>query len=631
MGISMGGVEGLAKLGAGTATAVTSSAIASRFGFGLGIGAVMNLNLPPVVKKWLPKVIMGGMVGLAFASGAGGIALASAGAGLLASRIKIERYTDKNIEERQKKATEKLLEKYNNGTTDKDIAAIEKEYEKLLKHYENSKIWGKLAAEGAKVMTGAVVSGVMLEASGAMQDHATSDAKIEAAHAKAEAELKREIVETNAKAEHLKTELEHAKAEAEAQLKAEHDKFVEHEKAEAAHLKADAEHAKAEAIEKAEHEKLDAAKISQEKTTGNTETGKTDGGATTAKAENGNGEININGHVEPGIGAPSAEISDADMQAKLDAQLDAQVEAEFKAELEGTSPNITASVEPEHTAAYNAEHQLELRHEAETQIREQYESQQINNPSLQDDQPSDFSPAEHSVEIEAKYQELLHNEQAEIETQHQLELRNEAETQIREQYESQQVNTPSMNDDSASHFSPTEHSEEIEAKYQELLHTEQINAEAQHELELKHEADLLKAETERLETAKAEAEHAKHEQEDLQKAELRNEIKLTSETKEQYERIEEKMFPNERSLNAWDKIKDSTTGQSAEKLLNFKLEETNEVYRPLISLIHQLHEITGIEPRGETLLGGPAESGKEYIMEGIKEAIKMGKIDDLKL
>jgi len=90
------------------------------------------------------------------------------------------------------------------------------------------------------------------------------------------------------------------------------------------------------------------------------------------------------------------------------------------------------------------------------------------------------------------------------------------------------------------------------------------------------------------------------------------------------------MFPDEKSMHAWEGIKNSTDGFSAGKLITRTMENTNETYQPVVSLIKKIHEVTGLEPRAGTDLQ-LAESPDEYIRHGLIEAEKMGRLEEVKL
>ena len=76
-----------------------------------------------------------------------------------------------------------------------------------------------------------------------------------------------------------------------------------------------------------------------------------------------------------------------------------------------------------------------------------------------------------------------------------------------------------------------------------------------------------------------------------------------------YEQNINKMFPDQRSLAAWNTIKNSTGDYSAEKLVNWN-QPTNNTYKTLIQEMKKLHKITGLNPWGKTILH-PAETPEE--------------------
>ncbi|TSA28997.1 MAG: hypothetical protein D4R68_02990 [Ignavibacteriales bacterium] len=99
-----------------------------------------------------------------------------------------------------------------------------------------------------------------------------------------------------------------------------------------------------------------------------------------------------------------------------------------------------------------------------------------------------------------------------------------------------------------------------------------------------------------------------------------------------YESNIHKMFPDEKSLETWNLIKDSTGDRSAQELMSWNVldEKGNpDVYSPLVSELHELHAITGEEPIGETALH-PAETLEEYRIRTYQIVEEIGKLDEIK-
>lgn len=172
--ISSVSVEKLAELGVGTASALSggvTSYLGRKMAVGLGIGSAMEIGggkIPDKVKKWMPIALGVAGVGAAFVL-SGGFAGLAAGAGYATSKLVKEKFTKEKIAERKEASIKDLLEKYKekDGTVNLNrISEIEKDYEKLLKKYENQGIWGKLAGLG----TGIITSAIALETSGLVRD-----------------------------------------------------------------------------------------------------------------------------------------------------------------------------------------------------------------------------------------------------------------------------------------------------------------------------------------------------------------------------------------------------------------------------------------------------------------------------
>ena len=235
--ISMSSVEYLAKqTSAISATALGGSmttALGKKMFIGLGFGTLIDLNgkkIPSKLKKWMPIIM--GIGGLGIATGLAGAFVpaaalasgASIGLGYLSSKFIKGSYTDEKLAQKKQEKTEKLFKKYaetNGEANEKNLENFEKDYIKLLKHFENLTIRGKLFDEGAKILTGSVVAGVVLGISGATQDHRLEnehikETKAESAHeemAKHLDDLKKQHEEAVAQIEKLDKQHEQSVAD----------------------------------------------------------------------------------------------------------------------------------------------------------------------------------------------------------------------------------------------------------------------------------------------------------------------------------------------------------------------------------------------------------------------------------
>lgn len=169
-------VEGLAKMGIGTASALgggVTSYLGKRLGMGLAMSAIMA-KVPDDKKKWVSAALMAGSAGLVIAGGgalaAGGLVVAS-GIGLMAGQL-TKKY-GKNIEDTMKKAKEGKIDL---ATLAGDMEKMEIEMEQALKDAEKSRVVGKIK-EGA-IAVGA--SMLTLEVMGHIQDDKELKSKHEA-------------------------------------------------------------------------------------------------------------------------------------------------------------------------------------------------------------------------------------------------------------------------------------------------------------------------------------------------------------------------------------------------------------------------------------------------------------------
>lgn len=179
--ISTVSVEIAAEAGKGTAAALGGGAtkyIFTKIGIGLGLAVAFDgignkAHYDGRFKKYIPWIIGAASVGAATFMSGGAVGIA-AGAGFLASKIYKGRYTTEKIEARQEKKIQEFRKKYEAGIPENKLKEVEKEYEKILKHYRRTRVWGKLGDAAIKLGIGTAVSVVSLEASGIAKDEITN-------------------------------------------------------------------------------------------------------------------------------------------------------------------------------------------------------------------------------------------------------------------------------------------------------------------------------------------------------------------------------------------------------------------------------------------------------------------------
>ena len=183
--ISSISVERLANAGIGTASALSggvTSYLGRKMAVGLGIGGAMELGgkkIPDKIKKWMPVAL--GIAGVTTATilsgGLAGVAAgASAGVGYLSSKYIKGNFTNEKIAEKEERAKQEFSQKLNkliseNKIDTSHIEFIENDYRKILKKYENQRIWGKILDGATKLGVGSLVSGISMEGSGIAHNH----------------------------------------------------------------------------------------------------------------------------------------------------------------------------------------------------------------------------------------------------------------------------------------------------------------------------------------------------------------------------------------------------------------------------------------------------------------------------
>lgn len=187
-------VEGLAKMGIGTASAL-GAGLTSYLGRKVVLGTAISgiiAKVPDKGKKWVSATLMAGTIGVAVVGGsylaAGGIVIAS-GLGLTLAQI-TKKY-DKKIAGNMEKVKRGEL---NLDTLADDIGNMEREIETALKQAEKARILGKLK-EGAIAIAGSMAT---LEVMGGI--HNLADHKTEAGQTP---------TENHTKIEHAKLEQLH--------------------------------------------------------------------------------------------------------------------------------------------------------------------------------------------------------------------------------------------------------------------------------------------------------------------------------------------------------------------------------------------------------------------------------------
>jgi len=172
-------VKNTATLGGGFA-----SRLGMRLGFGLTIGSVVDVGGKKVSSEKLQKLMpwITGAISVAIAtalSGAAAVGLAagaSAYLGYQASKLIKGKFVNEKIATKKEDALKKLYEKYRiDETVGKidinHIPEFEKDYQKIIKHFENISIGGKLLVEVGKVALGTGVSMAAMGASGYAREH----------------------------------------------------------------------------------------------------------------------------------------------------------------------------------------------------------------------------------------------------------------------------------------------------------------------------------------------------------------------------------------------------------------------------------------------------------------------------
>ncbi|MFA5936827.1 MAG: hypothetical protein WC822_03040 [Candidatus Paceibacterota bacterium] len=99
-----------------------------------------------------------------------------------------------------------------------------------------------------------------------------------------------------------------------------------------------------------------------------------------------------------------------------------------------------------------------------------------------------------------------------------------------------------------------------------------------------------------------------------------------------YKSIIEDITPKnatEKVLQTWNQIKDSRGDYSAQKLISWKTEDAGDIFKPLVSKIHKLYEITNLKPAEGNAIT-LAETPTEYILRATKKAIEMGQLEEIK-
>jgi len=95
-----------------------------------------------------------------------------------------------------------------------------------------------------------------------------------------------------------------------------------------------------------------------------------------------------------------------------------------------------------------------------------------------------------------------------------------------------------------------------------------------------------------------------------------------------YEKNMNHLFPENDFNHEWDNVKDKIPGTL------FKIEDEgglNDTYKPLVSYLHKLQEITNIRPRESTIFDPIPETNEEYIERALQKAQEMGQLDKVKL
>ncbi len=176
--ISSVSVEQMAEAGIGSATALGGGAfsyIGRKMAVGLGmmtlfegVNKKINNNKLKNALSW--TVGLGG-IALATCTGGGAAVGVASAIGLISSKFIKDKFTSEKIQIREELAKENFFDKYSKETLDEEkLKKIEGEYQKLLKKYENQRIWGRIVDGARKLTISSVVSTMSLEAMGAVRD-----------------------------------------------------------------------------------------------------------------------------------------------------------------------------------------------------------------------------------------------------------------------------------------------------------------------------------------------------------------------------------------------------------------------------------------------------------------------------
>ncbi len=565
--VTITSVQKLSEAGIGTASALATQGATTYFAKRMVVGLLMAAvfdKLPDRAKKWAPYVIGGGFVALSLSGGAflaAGLSAASLGVGYISSTYVKGSFTKEKIIEKEKNAQEKLVNKFKEQSeelTEEKLTQFEEESKKIIKKYENQRIWGRVLDGAKKLTVGSAIAGVMLEASGMIQDH----------HAKVE--MQEKIAEMKAthvvSARHLeKLNNEHLKNEA--ALKTEHaqqNTVVE---------------SKGDGVQEfmKTNSTQEAIKLGMYNPGNPNESMTVQSGTLTFDDGHGN-------HVEVPYNSHGAIQTVADLKEAMSTKFGGTEHvphgtiSTHYVDMKGTTHDQTligtngAVVEKYNGDMFDSDKNHTVGHETANQnTTDDFANQKVVNIDGE------------ALKIEGAHTTTnLDNSTDSFSNQPIIKIDDEALKTQPPQSETPVIAGAIANKDvSINHDLKTTHPTNTEhpVPTHSTAHTEihpTVNS-------------------------------------------------LSIEGKHVYENMLHKMFPDQKSLSLWDKIKDSTGGQSAEKILHRPLHETTEELRPLIREMNRLHEITGLEPRqGNILL--PDESPNEFILRNVADIEQMGKL-----
>ena len=591
----------------------STSYIGKKLAIGLGIGGIMEVGgnkIPPKVKKLIPYIMLAGTIGLSLATaGTAGIAIgAASGAGFIVSKLVKGKFTSEKIAEREKEAVAKIKGKLGKSLmtnlefNEENVKEIEEEYKKVIKKYENQRIWGKLLDGARKLGVGALVSTVTLEASGHVYDYTHPQAQTgqetqikhetdtRQSETKPENEIKHEKTDTEIKnQEEAKTQQETAGTTSFPKHNADfanvvskafghegQDQTNTSEPIEIKHTPAEMENIivhKGEGIEHAFIRQIE----------GNHELAKGlgyEGNLNDAKALH--AFAGREAHI---IAIKTGYVDNAGHEVRV-AEAD---KMGYEIKMENGHPVVN-----EETAEGKI---LETHHEGDKFEENPDKGEYVKNPEVK------------TEPTEGIKEELLGGGT----TPHEgTDIREEPlGTGVAHQGGTNVNEEPLGDGQTISRISEIKHVE-VRDENQNVISGKS---------DMKH-IDIKEGDNNQGQGESSDKPSESNFQKIIDYGKVLEHINNIHESSINH------LFPDEKSMHAWEGIKNDHDDFSAEKLMTRTMENTNETYQPLVSLVQKIHEITGLNPRGETVFQS-AESPDEFLKHGLIKAEEVGRLDEL--